>query len=283
MPVADHEWYSRPDGGGREGGEPDPGRDRAAIALEAALEGGIDPLGQAMLHRAQGARLSDLAAGMVDLVERGLDQREAALRQWAAEATVRSAFEGAAAAARAARRLAALLSCYGGLRDLWLIDPAGRVVAQGGAGGGAAVPTATQPWLAAALAGRAASALAPVAAEDGVPTLPLAAPVWDGDGGVRGVLAARLDWPGLAGTVVQRARQRRESGASARCLLLDPDWRVMAASDGAAADEVFPLAGADPAGFYTDGDGVTVGYARGGRGWYGVVAQRPRELMRRAH
>lgn len=285
--MADHEGYPGPDGGGRGGGEAEPGHDCAVIALETALEGGIGravALGRAMLHRAQGARLSDLAAGMVDLVERGLDQREAALRQWAAEAAVRSGCEGGAAAARAARRLAALLSCYGGLRDLWLIDPAGRILARGGgAGGGAAVPPADQPWFVAALAGRAASALAPVAGEDGVLTLPLAAPVWGGDGSVRGGLVAWLDWRGLAGMVVQRARQRRESGASARCLLLDPDWRVMAASDGPAADEVFPLAGADAFGFYTDDDGVTVGYARGGRGWYGVVAQRPRELMRLAH
>ncbi|MEO0036383.1 MAG: hypothetical protein RLZZ501_2406, partial [Pseudomonadota bacterium] len=250
--MADREWYPGPEGGGEESAGVGVGRDRAALSFEAALEDGLGravALGQAMLRRAQGARLSDLAAGMVDLVERGLDQREAALRQWAAEAALCSGFEGAAAAARAARRLAAILSCYGGLRDLWLLDPAGRVIARGAgasafAGDGAVAVLAAQPWFGAALAGRVASALMPVAGEDGVRTLPLAAPVWGGDGSVRGVLAARLDWRGLAGTVVQRARQRRESGASARCLLLAPDRRVIAASDGSAADEVFPLAGA---------------------------------------
>jgi len=264
--------------------EPDLVPEPAGAVLDAVLARGFgraEALGRVMLDRAQGLRLRDLAAGMVDLIERGLDQREAALRSWAEEAALRDALAGSPAAA--ARRLGAALACYGGLRDVWLSDPAGRVVARGRHATDAdAGPVPS--WFVSALAGGGV-VLAWESGGDGGMGVTLAVAVRDPvRETVLGVLAVRLDWLALAATVVGGAHRRQDPAASTRCLLIDRERRVLAASDGPGAPgERFPLTGGGAAGFYTDPDGVTVGYARGRRGWYGIAAQRPRDLTRLAH
>ena len=233
--------------------------------------------GQTQLAQARGARLRDLAAGIIGLIEQDLEQREIALRLWAEEAVIQAGLDGAAKAA--SRRLGMALACYGGIRDLWLIDADGQGVAWGRNQSAVQDDWATQPWFASALAGNGGLK---VSGSEEVEAI-LAVPLRDPAGGpARGVLAARLDWPALAGRVVGRVRQRQDRRSSTRCLLINAEAGVLAASDGSTG-ESFPLRWGGSAGFYLERDGVMVGYARSPRGWCGVVAQRPRELASRAH
>jgi hypothetical protein len=105
------------------------------------------------------------------------------------------------------------------------------------------------------------------------------------DGRPLGVLGIFFDWRPQAEAVVRGVRLQDEERASTRCLLLDQNHRVIAASDGAGIlTESVPLqtGEAETSGSFVDSQGRIVGYALTpgyetyrGLGWYGAIVQQP--------
>jgi hypothetical protein len=106
-------------------------------------------------------------------------------------------------------------------------------------------------------------------------------------GDVMGALGIFFDWGPQAQAIVEGVRLSSEEWERTRCLLLDADGLVIAASDRRGVlDERVSLAadGADT-GYYTDPSGAVVGYSLtpgyetyAGLGWYGVIQQKPVRL-----
>ncbi|SEH32311.1 cache domain-containing protein [Magnetospirillum fulvum] len=250
-------------------------------------------LGQSIERQMLGTRLSGLAQGMVDLLDRAVADRIDDARRWAAEPVVAACLTGpATVAAAATTRLTRLIADRPLYLDLWIANADGIVVATGRPDrhpGLTGIDVATQPWFRAALAsGPGVVATAEIAAEPrlgGATALPFAAaiPSADPTAPPLGLLVLFFDWDGQSAQLLRRARQRGgEIGV--RCLLLDRADRVIAASGPSEdAGETFalptPLA---PAGWFADRHGILFGYARStdrpdcpGLGWSGVVARRP--------
>jgi hypothetical protein len=99
-----------------------------------------------------------------------------------------------------------------------------------------------------------------------------------------GVLAIFFDWLAQSRTVVEGVRLSAEERKTTRALILDRDFKVIAASDGAGIlRETYSLRSSGQSiGSYANGEGAVVGFALTpgyetyrGLGWYGVVEQRP--------
>ena len=107
----------------------------------------------------------------------------------------------------------------------------------------------------------------------------------ESDGEVLGVLGIFFDWQPQARAVVTGVRMGDAEKAVTRCLLVDQNHRVIAASDDAGLlSETLRLhTGHDGTGSYVDEEsGELVGYALTpgyetyrGLGWYGVIVQKP--------
>jgi len=96
-----------------------------------------------------------------------------------------------------------------------------------------------------------------------------------------GVLGIFFDWEPQAQNVVESVRWHEDERDECRCLLLDNDHRVIAASDGVGLlTEHFPLeTGGRSYGYYEE-DGRIIAFSRTqgyetyrGLGWYGVIVQ----------
>ncbi len=106
----------------------------------------------------------------------------------------------------------------------------------------------------------------------------------DLNGRVLGVLGIFFDWQPQAQTIVKNVRLTDTEAAFTRCLLVDQNHRVIAASDDAGIlSETFPLStvGGDQSNYCNEA-GQIVGYALTpgyetyqGLGWYGVVVHTP--------
>ena len=252
---------------------------------------------RATLEQQQGRRLADLALNMVDIIDRNLYERSCDVRWWATDAAVVGALESrsAASARHASQRLGVILDSYTVYLDLWVIDPEGRVIANGrpqsyqratGAmvrgqewfdralhtrDGQCFVATDIEanPWLSEALTATYSTAIRRGGAVDGE---------------VLGVLAIFFDWEAQARAVVQGVKFDDTERARARALLVDARHRVIASSDGAGVlEEVVPLKARQASmGTIQREDGHCIGYARTpgyetyeGLGWYGVVMLSP--------
>ena len=171
---------------------------------------------------------------------------------------------------------------------------AGRVVANGRPGRyGRAIGTdvSGQSWFRQAMAtvGGGEYSMADIAvnpALDGALVATYATAIREGGeaaGRPLGVLGIFFDWQPQADAVVRGVRLRPEERARSRCLLVDRNLKILAASDGAGLLRDTIRLESEPAaiGAYTDADGTIVGYARTsgyetyrGMGWYGVIQQR---------
>ena len=104
------------------------------------------------------------------------------------------------------------------------------------------------------------------------------------NGAVLGVLGIFFDWQPQAQDVVTGVRLSSNEKAQTRCLLVDQNHRVIAASDGVGLlAESLPLQTQQgKSASYVDEQGNLIGYALTpgyetyrGLGWYGVIVQSP--------
>jgi hypothetical protein len=238
---------------------------------------------------------------MIEIIDRNLYERSCDVRWWATDSAVVSCVgaPSPASAAHACKRLGVILDSYTVYLDLWIADIHGTVVANGQPGRypraiGSSV--ADQPWFKAALSSRDGSdySVADISingALNGAQVATYAAAIRDGgetNGAPIGVLGIFFDWQPQAESVLGGVRLRDDERASTRCLLLDQNHRVIAASDGVGVlSEVFPLdTSAGKAASYLDDRGRTIGYSLTpgyetyeGLGWYGVIVQLPRDAV----
>ncbi|MBI5164888.1 MAG: chemotaxis protein [Magnetospirillum sp.] len=274
-------------------------------ALEGELSATIQDLmslGETMVQQLRGSRLADLALNMIDVIDRNLYERSCDVRWWATDSAVVDclATGTAEAAAHACTRLGVILDSYTVYLDLWIADSTGRVVASGRpdrfpraigtnvgreawfqdamatADGGeyAVANIAASPQLDGALVATYATAIRDSGAATGTPI---------------GALGIFFDWQPQAEAVIKGVRLRPEERSTSRCLLVDQDRRVIAASDRfGVLSETVPLATQHgDMGAYADPDGRIVGYALTpgyetyrGLGWYGVIIQQPPDRAR---
>jgi len=244
-------------------------------------------LRQSIERQMLGTRLSGLAQGMIDLLDRAVADRIDDARRWAAEPAVVACLNGPTAAAAA--RLTRLIADRPHYLDLWIADADGFVVAAARNPGAVGTEVAAQPWFRAARAGVPGRiATGEIAAEPrwgGATVLPFAAPIPSADptAAPAGILVLFFDWGGQSARLLHRARQRG-GGLGVRCLLLDRAQRVIAASGPSEewGETVALPAPPAPNGWFADRHGILFGYARSadqpdcpGLGWSGVVARRP--------
>src|SRR6201995_3533665 len=195
-----------------------------------------------MAERSRGERMVDLSLNAVELIDRNLYERTCDVRWWATDSAVVDCAVAptASAAAYASERLAVILGAYTVYLDLWLCDLDGKVIANGRADKFKVVGqnVASSKWFREArdlhsgddyvasdiecqpLLGNAqvATYCASVRAEGKANGKPI------------GVLAIHFDWEPQARAIVQGVRVGDSD--KARVLLVDSNFRVIAASDG---------------------------------------------------
>ena len=271
--------------------------DALAVGLEAELGGEIEQLSHlatTMAESAHGARMIDLALNAVELIDRNLYERSCDVRWWATDSAVvdAAAAPSPEVCAHAGRRLGVILKAYTVYLDLWLVDPSGRIIANGRGDRFAVVgqSVADRPWFRAAMGLRSGDDFH---AEDialephlgGAQVATFATTVREGgeaNGRPLGVLAIHFDWEPQATTIVRGVRLADHERARTRVLLVDRQRRVIAASDGRgilserlALDPKGRLSGCDRlAGNATAAFHLTPGYETyAGLGWYGVIVE----------
>ncbi len=252
-------------------------------------------IGDAMRRSVRGRRLIDLAANAIEIMDRNLYERTCDVRWWATDSAVVEAAartDDRAAAQHASRRLGVILDAYTVYLDLWLIDPKGRVIANGRPSRFRAVglDVSGRGWFAEALRTRDGDAyavgdVAPEPGLGGAVALSYATAVRvDGGrhGAPTGVLVALFDWEAQAAAVVRGVRMDREEAARTRVMLVDRAGLVLAASDGkgALSERVSLSADPGPEGFVVLENGRLMGHALtpgfetyAGLGWRGVITQ----------
>ncbi|MCO5399117.1 cache domain-containing protein [Ralstonia soli] len=260
----------------------------------------LTQLGDAMIQQMrgqQGQRLADMALNMIDIVDRNLYERSCDVRWWATDAAVVEAVSrpDSSTTAFASKRLGVILNSYTVYLDLWVIDAQGRVIANGRPQAYPDVRGRTVSgvdWFRRALATTSGEeyvahdiAVSRMLNNASVATYATAIrSEGQVDGAPLGVLAVFFNWEPQAETVVKSVRVSSEDWQRTRCLLIDSNHRVIAASDGKGLlSEIFPLkAGNASTGCYQTSDGTQVAFARTpgyetypGLGWYGVIVQRP--------
>jgi hypothetical protein len=257
----------------------------------------VNRLGGALIAQLRGTRLADLALNLIEIIDRNLYERSCDVRWWATDSAV---VEGSAHPDRLAatdhcsRRLGVILDSYTVYLDLWVIDRHGTVRASGRPqrfphAQGTSV--AKESWFQQALATGdgtqfAVADISECPALDRQQVATYAAAIRAGGetkGQPIGVLAVFFNWQAQAQAVVTGVRLTEEERRVSRALILDREFRVLAASDGVGVlRESYPLRTAgQPLGSYADGEGRVVGFALTpgyetyrGLGWYGVVEQR---------
>jgi hypothetical protein len=244
-----------------------------------------------MTERSRGERMVDLALNAVELIDRNLYERTCDVRWWATDSAVVDCAATATAAnvSHVGERLAVILSAYTVYLDLWLCDLNGNVVANGRPDRfdvkGADVASAS--WFRSAQALRSGDDYVAGNVErqpllGGAQVATYCASVREGgkaNGKPLGVLAIHFDWEAQARAIVEGVRV---DDAKARVLLVDSDFRVIAASDGhGLLTERVPLAlHGKRSGFYNDHSGAQVAFhatpgyeTYKGLGWYGVIVR----------
>ncbi|WP_024509738.1 methyl-accepting chemotaxis protein [Bradyrhizobium sp. ARR65] len=245
---------------------------------------------QRMVERSRGERLVDLSLNAIELIDRNLYERTCDVRWWATDSAVVecAAAPEAAAVAHVSERLGVILSAYTVYLDLWLCDLDGNVIASGRPNRFSVKGqnVAATKWFAQArglasgddyvagdvecqpLLGNAqvATYCASVRADGKAHGKPI------------GVLAIHFDWEPQARAIVQGVRVGADD--KARVLLVDSNFRVIAASDGQGllTERVTLSLEGRRSGFYHDRSGALVAFhatpgyeTYKGLGWFGVI------------
>ncbi|MBR9972825.1 methyl-accepting chemotaxis protein [Magnetospirillum sulfuroxidans] len=274
--------------------------DSITQALEGELSSTIRDLmnlGQALIGQLRGSRLADLALNMIEIIDRNLYERSCDVRWWATDSAMVDCLtrDDLAATAHAARRLGVILDSYTVYLDLWVADANGRVVANGRpARYSKAVGTdvSREKWFLDAMATASGNdfSMADIQANaslDGALVATYATAIrerGETDGKPLGVLGIFFDWEPQADAVLKGVRLRSEEKARTRCLLVDRQLKILAASDGVGVltDAVRLRADQGQMGAYVDELGNVIGFALtpgyetyAGMGWYGVIIQQP--------
>jgi hypothetical protein len=243
-----------------------------------------------MTDRSRGERMVDLSLNAIELIDRNLYERTCDVRWWATDSAVVNcaAAPEAANVAHVSERLAVILSAYTVYLDLWLCDLDGKVLASGRANRFkvAGQSVAHTRWFQEArglhsgddyVAGDIESQ--PLLGNAQVATY--CASVREGGqahGKPIGVLAIHFDWEPQARAIVQGVRVG--AADKARVLLVDSNFRVIAASDGQGllSERLSLKLDGRRSGFYQDARGAliafhaTPGYETyRGLGWLGVI------------
>ncbi|OJX79594.1 cache domain-containing protein [Magnetospirillum sp. 64-120] len=254
-------------------------------------------LGQTLIGQLRGSRLADLALNMIEIIDRNLYERSCDVRWWATDSAMVDCLTRVCpeSAAYASRRLGVILDSYTVYLDLWVADANGRVVANGRPGrypGVVGSDVSKESWFTDAMAGAngndySMADISANAALDGALVATYATAIREGgevDGAPLGVLGIFFDWQPQAETVVKGVRLRDEEKGRTRCLLVDRNMKVLAASDGVGVlkDMIRLRTDGNPMGAYVDEVGNVVGFAAtpgyetyAGMGWYGIIVQQP--------
>lgn len=262
----------------------------------------LNLLGRKLIASIRGSRLADLALNVIDIVDRNLYERSCDVRWWATDSAVVDCASKAdtGSSVHASKRLGIILDSYTVYLDLWIVNDRGEVLANGrptqfpGVRGS---NVADADWFRRAMATRngaefVACDISTNAAlkNAGVATFATAIRS-EGEAGGKpiGALGIFFDWGPQSQAVLAGVRLSQDEQANTRCLILDQQHRIIAASDGADLFQRYPIESDNAAmGTYVDGEGGLVGYARTpgyetykGLGWYGVLVQRPSETVQR--
>ena len=243
----------------------------------------------------EGARLTDLAQTLVQLIVRNLFERTADVRWWATDTALWQALAepDAGSVSFAAERLGIISRYYTVYLDLVLTDTRGKVVASANpkyARSLLGADMSGQKWFRMARSTRSGDdyVVDDVTSSDlhaGRQVLVYATGVrQDGkaDGALIGTLGVYFDWEAQGATIVETEAALPEAvKAKTLVMLLDGDGRVIASTAPERMFEKFTLESQGRArGSYYDRKGNIVAYARtlgyedyDGLGWHGVVVQ----------
>jgi hypothetical protein len=243
-----------------------------------------------MADRSRGERMMDLSLNAIELIDRNLYERTCDVRWWATDSAVVNcaATPDAAAVSHVSERMAVILGAYTVYLDLWLCDLDGKVLANGRADRFNVVgeSVASTKWFRAARDLRSGDEYVAGDVEcqpllDNAQVVTYCAGVRAGgnaNGKPTGVLAIHFDWEPQARAIVQGVRVG--AADKARVLLVDSNFRVIAASDGQGllTERVqLPLEGRR-SGFSQDRSGALVAFhatpgyeTYKGLGWFGVI------------
>ena len=249
-----------------------------------------------LVEEMEGARLTDLAQTLVQLIVRNLYERTADVRWWATDSAFWQALEGEDPTARqfAAERLATINRFYSVYCDLVLTDARGRVVAS-------ANPAHAKTLLGADLSreGWVRAAMATASGDDYAVGEVMESQHHDkrevlvystairangrANGPVLGALGVYFDWQAQGRSIVEtEAALPPQVVERTEVMLLDANGRIIATTRPEHRFTRFQLNDNGQArGSYLDGAGNIVAFARtlgyqeyDGLGWWGVIVQR---------
>ncbi|WP_369943463.1 methyl-accepting chemotaxis protein [Xanthomonas medicagonis] len=213
---------------------------------------------QRLQDNVRDTRLSELALGNIDLIDRNLYERSCDVRWWATDAAIVAAARpgrDAAELAYAARRMGQILDSYTVYFDLVLAGNDGRILANGRPQHYASVGSdvSGQAWFEEAVRTRSGEQFgfqdvhaSPLA--DGERVLVYACTVREGgrvDGRVLGVLGIVFRWDALAQTVVQRTPLSEQEWGRSRVCIVDQHGQVLADSAGRMLQDRLDFPGRD--------------------------------------
>lgn len=259
----------------------------------------LTDLADSMIERLrshEGQRCTDLALNMIDIIDRNLYERSCDVRWWATDSAVVDCLKhgNRQAQEHVSHRLSVILDSYTVYLDLWIVDAAGTLVANGRPNtywvSGKNVADAK--WFTDAMKTSSGSDF--VAGD--VEALPLLKNAYVAtyatairengavDGQPLGALVIFFDWAPQVSAVVNGVRLTNDEWKRTRCMIVESAFRVIASSDAKdILNEQFRLVTeGKKSGFYRVSDGRTVSFAATpgyescrGLGWYGVVVQEP--------
>lgn len=253
-------------------------------------------ISEALVEEMEGARLSDLAQTLVQLIVRNLFERTADVRWWATDTALWQALAApdAKTVSFAAERLGIISRYYTVYLDLVLTDAKGRVVASANPNFSRGLRDADmsgRKWYREARATKSGDDyvvdnVGPSSHHGGRHVLVYATGVRAGgatNGDLIGTLGVYFDWQEQGATIVETEAALPEAvKAKTKVMLLDGEKRVIASTDPALMFEPFSLeTQGQVRGAYYDRKGNIVAFAKtlgyedyDGLGWYGVVVQR---------
>lgn len=259
----------------------------------------LNSLGQNLVADLRGGRLTDLALNMIEIIDRNLYERSCDVRWWATDSAVVDCVANPDQdhVNYASKRLGVILDAYTVYLDLWIVDTQGKILANGRPNRypkavGSSV--ATESWFRDSMQTRDGGefAVADISVNgllDGRTVASYATAIREGgdaNGRITGVLGIFFDWQNQSQAVVDGVRLKDDEAGRTRCLLLDRNFSVIAASDkqGVLTETLTLQHQGRKAGSYVDQMGRNVGFALTpgyetyeGLGWYGVIVQSPPE------
>ncbi|MFT0171472.1 methyl-accepting chemotaxis protein [Paraburkholderia mimosarum] len=258
----------------------------------------LTQLGDSMIERLRshdGQRCADLALNMIDLIDRNLYERSCDVRWWATDSAVVAclANHDTSSAKHASERLSVILDSYTVYRDIWIVDEHGVVVANGRPALYAArgENVAGADWFRNAMKTRSgadyvASDVEALVFMHNAQVATYSTAVREGglaNGRALGAIVIFFDWAPQAGAVVKGVRLSEEEWTRSRCMIVDSNFRVIAASDGKGilTERLRLQVDGRQTGYYRASDGTIVSFAATpgyetyrGLGWYGAICQK---------